>query len=131
MMNINQKTINMKRADLLEALRKNLAVFTAEYAEALADYKVLLVNRLHDALAKAQEATPEEAANVTVKFTAPVDYRSDYTDAIEMLECSADDLIQIDQRSFKAYVKNEWDWTRNFREVSAANKSDPFGAVRI
>lgn len=125
MLGIRQKSINMNRHILLGKLNENLAAHSAEYLEALADYKTFITEKLRFAYESAQLAEPAEAVKIEVEFKPPQDHRSDYTDAIDMLTYSSDQDISLDQESFKAYVKNEWTWTRNFRELSASYKSDP------
>lgn len=123
MITIHQKSINISRAVLLDALRKNLAVHAVEYAEALTDYKEHIAYKLHLALDKAHTGTAAEVATLTVQFNPPQDHRTAYQDAIEMLEYSADDIINLDQESFKAYVKNEWSWTQGFKLMAASYKA--------
>lgn len=123
MITIRQKSINIDRAVLLDALRKNLAVHAAEYTEALTDYRTQIIRKLHDAFEQAKLVGAADAARITVQFNPPQDHRTDYQDAIEMLEYSADDIINLDQESFKAYVKNEWSWTQGFKLMAASYKA--------
>jgi hypothetical protein len=123
MITIRQKSININRNILLAALRDNLDAHTAEYLEALQDYRVLIIRKLHDAFEQAKLVGPADAAKITVQFNPPQDHRVDYKDAIEMLEFSADEIINLDQESFKAYVKNEWSWTQSFKVMAASYKA--------
>lgn len=123
MITIRQKSINIDRKILLAALKDNLDAHAAEYFDALADYKKHIANELAKAVIEAETLPPEDVAKISVRFNPPQDHRKDYQDAIEMLEFSADDLINLDQESFKAYVKNEWSWTQGFKLMAASYKS--------
>lgn len=47
---------------------------------------------------------------------------SDTQEAIDMLEYSVNETITLDSTSFKAYIKNEWDWTDSFRSYASSLK---------
>ena len=122
MLNLRQKSINISRYTVLEKLKENLAIHTAQYAEALDDYKKLIAIRLTEALKQVNEGTPAAAAEVRVKFDPPTDHRKDFEEVIEMLEYSLDDVLNLDQESFKAYIKNEWSWSQSFSTSNALYK---------
>lgn len=128
MLNIRQKSINMNRHVLLGKLEQNLAVHTGEYLEALADYKTYIASHLGGALELVQTLDAAEAAKVVVEFKPPQDHRADYTDAIDMLNYSSDVDISLDHESFKAFVKNEWAWTNQFKTLAESYKSTPHAA---
>lgn len=123
MMNIRDKSINIDRNTLLFALRTNLAAHAEEYTQALIDYRIHIIEKLMHATKLAQVGDPAKIASVTVQFNPPQDHRKDYMDAIEMLEYSTDEKINLDQQSFKAYVKNEWHWTQTFKAMAESYKS--------
>lgn len=39
-----------------------------------------------------------------------------------MLEYSTNEEIELDSPSFKAYIKNQWDWTDSFKAYSTSLK---------
>jgi len=43
-----------------------------------------------------------------------VDYTSSYDTAIQMLEWSKDDTIEMASSEFRKLVEDEWDWTDAF-----------------
>lgn len=125
MLGIRQKSINIDTVVLLAKLKENLASHQAEYAEAVADYRKVVALNLKAALQVAEnpETSDKDILNLSVSFSRPSDYSQNYIDAIEMLEYSEDKVINLDQESFKAYVKNEWSWTNGFRSLGASLKA--------
>lgn len=123
MITIRQKSINIARNVLLAALRDNLAIHAKEYLEALTDYRAFIICKLDAARLKAEDAAIEDVPSIVVQFSPPQDHREDYADAIEMLDYSTDDVINLDQESFKAYIKNEWAWSHSFKSLAASYKS--------
>lgn len=123
--NSHNRTINIKRSELLEALQKNLELHTEQYKEACADYEVYVLKSLQNLVKKAKKGVLNRADNEQFRFTPspPVSHESDYREAIEMLEYSVEDTITIDGESFKAFVKNEWKWSSAFEISSALYKT--------
>jgi hypothetical protein len=124
MMNIRQRSVNVNRLELLAKLRENLEVHRAEYKEALAEFHVRLAEDLK--LAAKKVAKTENAAdlkNFSFSIQFPPNHEQDFVDVIEMLEMSVDDTINLDSESFKAYIKNEWNWQHHFRAAKMAYAS--------
>lgn len=47
-------------------------------------------------------------------ITPPSDHTTDYTRAIEMLEWSVEDEVDISEADFRAYVQDDWGWKNQF-----------------
>lgn len=121
MMNIRQRSVNVDRLELLAKLHENLAIHRAEYAEALGEFRERLVEDLKLASKKvAKTENVEDLADFSFTVTFPRNHEEDYVDVIEMLEMSRDQSINLDAESFKAYIKNEWQWQQHFRMAKAA-----------
>lgn len=120
MMNIRQRSVNVNRTALLEKLRENLVIHEAEYAEALVECKQRLLSDLHIATQKVDRTDdPANLKDFRFQFRFPTNHAQDYRDVIEMLEMSVDENINLDSESFKAYIKNEWSWSRGFADTKA------------
>lgn len=117
MLNLRTQSVNVKRSELIAALKLNLQVHLAQYAEALEDYKAKVIYELEQALEKAKAGTLTEA---TLHIVKPESHERDFTNVIEMMEMSVDDTINLEGDAFRAYFKNEWSWQRSF-EISAAS----------
>lgn len=115
MISFRQKSVNVSRVVLLEKLYANLKVHQQEYQEALAEYHVRLEADLRTALKKVKNVEDvEQLKKFRFSLPFPQNHISDFKEAIEMLELSVDDHINLDQESFRAFVKNEWPWSEDF-----------------
>jgi hypothetical protein len=123
MMNLRQRSVNVKRVELLEALKKNLEIHRAEYKEALVDFKTRLLEDLEAGAKHVADTTPAELAKFSVRINFPQNHEKDFEEVIEMLELSVDEHINLDSESFKAYFKNEWSWTHTFELMNASYKA--------
>lgn len=119
MRGIAGRTVNVKRTELLEALRKNKEVHLAEFKEATEDFKKALVAELQKNL---KLAKAEKLDKLQISMYPPTDYSDQYQEVIDMLEVSVDDTISLDSEAFKAYYKNEWSWTGQFKMMAATYK---------
>jgi hypothetical protein len=125
MLNLRNKTVNVDRIELLNALKSNLEVHKAQYNEAITDYKTKLkldVAELAETLEQ-EDLSISKLSKLRITFEAPADHSNDYIEAIEMLEMSVDSTIQLDEESFKAYIKNKWRWSDGFNDMLFSTKS--------
>lgn len=121
-MNMRQRSVNVKRTELLEALRANLAVHRTEYAEALVDFKARLIDDLKLASKTVAKAEPVDLKYFNVRIVFPQNHEKEFLEVIEMLELSVDDNINLDSESFRAYFKNEWSWSNAFKTMNSSYK---------
>jgi hypothetical protein len=122
MMNIRQRSVNVKRTELLEALKKNLELHREEYAQALIDFKTTLLTDLKTSVKKVNASEPAQLARFNIQVVFPQNHEKDFLEVIEMLEMSVDENINLDAESFRAYIKNEWSWTNGFRQLTESYK---------
>jgi hypothetical protein len=122
MMNIRQRSVNVKRTELLEALRKNLEVHRIEYKQALIDFKQRLIEDLQAGIEKVNGSEPAELSKFNVQVMFPQNHEKDFLEVIEMLDLSVDDNINLDAESFRAYFKNEWHWSNSFAALTESYK---------
>lgn len=124
MMNIRQRSVNVNRIELLAKLKENLDKHRIEYQEALLEFHVRLVEDLKLAAKKvAKTENPADLKNFSFSIQFPQNHEQDFVDVIEMLEMSVDETINLDSESFKAYIKNEWQWQHHFRAAKLAYAS--------
>jgi transcription elongation GreA/GreB family factor len=123
MMNIRQRSVNVKRSELLTALRANLETHKEEYKQALIDFKLRLLEDLQAGVEKVNASEPKDLAKFNVQVMFPQNHEKDFMEVIEMLDMSVDDNINLDAESFRAYFKNEWSWTVGFRSLTESYKA--------
>jgi hypothetical protein len=121
MISMHSKTVNVNRTLLLQKLKSSLATHQQEYKEALVAFHTRLTEDLKLAHKKISKVTDVEQLK-DFEFSAdfPQNHEEDYLNVIEMLEMSVDENIQLDQASFKAYVKNDWPWKQQFVAASSS-----------
>jgi hypothetical protein len=123
MMNIRQRSVNVKRDELLKALRSNLIKHKEDYTQALIDFKLRLLEDLQAGVEKVTASEPKALAKFNVEVRFPQNHEKDFLEVIEMLEMSVDENINLDAESFRAYFKNEWSWSAGFHSLTESYKS--------
>lgn len=118
MLSLHSRTISVPRPKLLNSLKQNEAIHAEEYKTAMGDYLIALKAQLATAVEKANAINIfdnlEDVRKIKVDFDAPISHAEDYRKAIQMLEFSTSDVIEIDEAAFEAYVNNNWPWKQNF-----------------
>ena len=117
---MHSKTVNVNRLKMIESIKAGLALHTATYNEALADfreYALIEANKFRDAIEAGDYSKPG------INLIQPVSHIKDYEEAIEIFTMSVDENINIDLDAFKAYFKNEWNWSRQFESTAMMYKS--------
>ncbi len=116
MNNINMKT-TVKRVDLLETLRINKTKHKSIVQEAREGYVKRAKKEL---LARLERISKGEVIALTFALNPPQDYTEVYENSIRMLEWNNDELVVLGADEFRQLVRDEWDWTNEFHEVSAS-----------
>jgi len=130
MMHGRDKTVTVNRVKLIEKLKENLEAHKKDYAEAVVGYRLKLIADLTGKLVQVKNLSDKEALEAKpVSFNPPQSYESQYVDAIEMLEWSVQENIELDHATFKAYVQNQWQWSGGFDSVTTMYKSFAAGAA--
>lgn len=120
MLNLRNQTVNVNREALITALYTGLQVHQTQLTELKADYKKAVVKFMS---AAARRARKGDFRDLVLRLQAPQDHSQEYIDAIEMLEVSVDENVQLDKETYKAYYRNEWSWSSNLEASSALYKS--------
>jgi predicted nucleic acid-binding OB-fold protein len=104
--------IKMKRLELLDIVRVNKETHIKAYAEAVTDYKQLVVK------VAAQNVDIAKTDSIIKHFnywpTTPISYEDSYKRAIRMLELSIEDVIEVEEDVFNQLVLDEWSWKSQF-----------------
>jgi roadblock/LC7 domain-containing protein len=117
---MHNKTVNVERLKMIESIKAGLALHTKTYNEALVDFKeyaLIEVNKLQAAIAAG------DYSKTAINLIQPVSHIKEYEEAIEIFEMSVDENINIDLDTFKAYFKNEWQWSRGFESTAMMYKA--------
>lgn len=142
------RTVRVSRPKLIETLRENRKRHLAQFAEAMAGYKELALEKVREAfagldarLAKRREDvvrhietfSPETAdqfadyfvilEQVAVNLKRPVSYAEAYDAAIDMAEFDVRDELELSGAEFQCFCRDVWDWTYEFSAVNAVYTS--------
>lgn len=111
------RTVRMDRLRLLAILKQNREEHREIFLEAQEGYRAAAIKELDAMLSEAREG---KRIRRSLSLVAPVDQTREYDNAIEMLEMSVDDKIEITEQDFRCYVKDEWNWKGQFLSSNAA-----------
>ena len=117
MFNVKHRVITMKVSDLLEALKKNREIHAAEFEEAKAAFIERMESDLKLALKKTKTGNFDEIKNIRLYPKVLENHVREYDEAIQMLQYTTTDIVEIDSETFRAYVNNEWAWSDTFKNV--------------
>lgn len=117
------KAIKMKRFELLELVNTNMVKHVADYNEAVEDFKSLVLTVAQANLKFAKTADLEQFKKIRPIPGYPVSYEDQYKRAARMLECSVDDVIEVEEDVFNQLVLDEWAWKRSFTTTNALYKA--------
>lgn len=134
------RTVTVKREDLLNTLRENLSLHRRKYEEALRGYKEVAMRRLEKLKADTYNKIADEFQKIVeqidkfdpermdecivlvhsanFRLAVPQDHSSSYEVAIRMAEWEVEDVITLTQAEFQCFVMDDWDWTREFQTIS-------------
>jgi hypothetical protein len=104
-------SIKVKKAALLKILRKNRAEHRQIFEEAIEGYRKAVIKEFEHRL---NEIKAGKKIDVIIRLQQPQDQTKDYDRVIGMLEMSVDDVVELDEQSYKQYVMDDWSWTNNF-----------------
>lgn len=122
----NNRQIKVRRADLLEKLRTNLAKHQAEHAEAQQNWEQAAKDWAADAATRTQAG---DFTDLRFDIHRPTDNSPEIERAIVMIDMSTEDEIALDEQTFTQWVQGEWAFSRHLREIAVA-ASSLSGALR-
>lgn len=97
------RTIKVKKADLLTRIRENRANHIKEFAEAVVAYKKEAIAQLEEQL----KAVNAGGLSVKLNLVSPKDNTENYDKIIKMFQWELEDVVELTQDEFKEYVLDE------------------------
>lgn len=110
------RTYKVKITTLLTHLRENREAHIEIVEEAQAAFREKVVARLDAMLAAAKKG---EAISVTVGLRIPTKHTDAFDNAIGLLAMTMEAgevVIEIDAGEYERFVRNNWEWTDEFRD---------------
>lgn len=143
-----KRTVQVDRKILAQTLRRNLRKHIADYEEAMAGYKTVLLSKIEDSFREARQKLESRFASLTskvmhfsdediakqhdyvtilegisVEMKVPRSYAKEYEAAIDMAEWDVRDTLELSHAEFTCFVRDQWDWKTGFEAVSMLYKS--------
>lgn len=150
-MDQERRIVEVDRQKLIETLMANRTKHIADYEEAMAGYKTILLSKIDEAFddAKKQlEVRYEKTRNKVVLFTdadiakqrdsfviidgivvemkVPRSYAAEYDAAIDIAKWDVKPTLELTHAEFTCFVRDQWDWKSGFDAVSNLYKNGNF-----
>jgi hypothetical protein len=109
--------IQVKKTELIAALKKNREQHQKDYDEAMTGYRDAMTEELKERLAIAEK---REDVHHLIDLDVPENHTKDYDRLIGMLEMSVDDAVLLTQQEYCQYVMDDWAWKERFTNASQA-----------
>jgi hypothetical protein len=114
--------IKVRKATVLETLKKNLEQHQKDYDEAIIGWVEQAKSTLQKILAKLDSDKPYDTV-IEVRLPKPVSYAKEYQKAIKMVEYEIRDEIEISSHDFDKFFLDEWDWKNSFLSNTSLYKN--------
>lgn len=108
--------VKVKRTELLDKLKVNREAHRGIFLDAQVGYREQAIREIEQML---QEARSGKRIRRAVSLIEPIDQTREYDRVIAMLEMSVDDVIELDEVSFRQYVLDDWSWKQQFLAVNS------------
>lgn len=97
------RTIKVKKSDLIAKIKENKKNHIADYKQAVVAYKKEAIKQLKDLTERAKSGE----MNLQLKLITPIDNSVNYDKILSMFEWEVDDIVELDQNEFTEYVNDE------------------------
>ena len=107
-----------KKEEVLTTLKKNREQHLENYKKALKIYKEQAIKEVEGLLEKVKSNKITLDGYYHFNTSSPKKYLNEYDDMIEMLEASVGDIVKLDLKDYKCFMKDEWRWSSDYREAT-------------
>lgn len=113
---MNGITIQVSKDRMLETLRANRDKHAKEYDKAKRGWIKLLRKEL---TGKLETLDAGGKLNLHIENQKPQNHLTEYDEAIEMVGYHAHPTIELDQKEFRQYMKDDWNWKQYWHESTS------------
>lgn len=111
-------TVRLTKESLIARLRENRNKHREEFEAGLEVYREAVLKELEEWL---EDARKGKRITAYTQLRAPEDHTTEYDQAIEMLEFSLDEELELSAEDFAQYVRDDWGWKRQFTQTLMSN----------
>lgn len=104
------ETTKMKVETLLDILQENRTKHEKEYKSAKKEWQKRCTKALRKALKKAESGDRVIELKLFSELPRPQHYLREYDRVIRRLDLEVEDIVELDEREFEAWVMDEWVW---------------------
>jgi len=108
------RTIKVKKSDLIERINANKEAHVKEFEAAKIAYKAEALRQLEEARKKIETGE----LGVTLNLVTPSNVAGQYDKKAEMFEWEIEDEVELSQDEFKDYVQGDFDFAHNARMMN-------------
>ena len=116
MRRLGNRTIRVKKAELIAKIRENQANHVKAYEEAVVAYKTEALHQLQLLTEKANNGD----LSLRLNLVTPVNNNDNYNKIVEMFEWEVDEIVELEQNEFNEYVQDETDFAIHAKMSNSA-----------
>jgi hypothetical protein len=105
------RSTTVKVADLKKKLKANRKTHRETYEKALKRFSELAVEKFEENIEEIKKGGP---VRTYLDLPTPEDHTGDYDTAIEMLDWTVLDEVELTQHEFQQFVLDDWGWKQTF-----------------
>jgi len=103
--------MKFKVKELFEILEKNRDGHRAVFESALEEFKIQAIKAFEQRIDRIKQG---DKINLWVDLEEPKDHTQEYDVVLKMLALTIDQEIELNDRQFRQFVMDEWDWKNDF-----------------
>ena len=111
------ESLSFKKSEVLDKLRENREEHMTIIVEAQKGYRKEAIKLFSDKLTSLKAG---EKVDVSFHLPMPASYVDEFDNAIQMLEMSVDEEVELTDDEFKCYIRNKWTWQTRFLEANSS-----------
>lgn len=100
------RTVTVKKKQLIETIKKNKANHIDEYAKAVESY----MKEAHKQLADLKQQLLDGKTDIKLNLVEPKNMEQNYNDILKMFEWEVKEEVELTQDEFKEYVLDQTDF---------------------
>lgn len=108
--------IVVEKARLKQTLTENRAKHRAMFDEAIEGYRTRSIELLEEHIERIKKNKVER---IMVSLPIPEDHTDDYDRALENLEWTIFDTVELSAQEFDQYVRDNWRWKQEFAATTS------------
>lgn len=118
------REIEVNKTKLIETLYENKSKHIKEYNESITAWRDNIMQAVDKIKEKIQESPDVDPTHLISRIRKPHNHSDQYNTVIGMMEMDVKENVTISQSDYMYFIKDEWDWKRDFAATYASNISN-------